>query len=327
MGIRTYYRGILEGEIRPLFQKKGLRNPYTSYRFLQQKYHAGKEDFVERNLRDKVDRKYINLEELLSGGSATRLFQLFQESRIFEEAVKKLAERKANLLQHPQKLDRFMLSGKEIVPYVLEQLPVDKIAEGLQRTSKPISQHSVMELREIERFRRSGDFASIALSINFELVYDERPITTSYFPHNLEKLFYFKRPITKVREINRGLVITDNMVANMSGILGALAKLKISPLDSILIGLRSLQGLGMPKVLWLRLPEYELKEVRERDHFTEKARAAIQRVVAEEFELMKTEKGDEITFKVFISRRLSLDGKPIYQVQIAWEKEKGVAND
>ena len=319
MGLRTYYRGILEGEIRP-FQRWSLENLYTPYSFLRQKYQAGKEDFVERNLKQKVEKKFISLEELVSGGAATRLFQ---ELGIFEEQAEKLAERKAKLFQHPQKLDHFMLSGKTIVPYVLEQLPVDRIAEGLQRASKPISQRSVTELKEIGRYRRSADFSTIALSLNFELVYDGRPINTSYFPYNLESLFYYRKPASRVREINRGLVITDNMVSNMSGILDALAKLKISPLDSILIGLRSLQGLGMPKVFLLRLPEYELKEIRERDHFTEKARSAIQRVATEEFELMKMKKGDERTFKVLINRQLSLDGKPIYQVQIAWEKERG----
>jgi len=321
MGIRTYYRGILAGEIGSFFQKRSLENPYTSYADLQQKYRAGKEDFVERNLMKKVERGFISLEELVSGAAAS---QLFQQLGVFEKAVRKLAENKATaLLLHPQKLERFILSGKKIVPYVIEQLPVDQIAQALQRASKSISQRSVIELKEIGRYRRSGDFASIALSVNLELVYDERPINTSYFPYNLESLFYFGKPTSQVREINRGLAITDNMVANMSGILDALAKLKISPLDSILIGLRSLQGLGMPKVFLLRLPEYELKEIRERDHFTEKARAAIQRVVAEEFELMKMKKGDERTFKVLINRQLSLDGKPIYQVQIAWEKERG----
>lgn len=320
MGLRTYYRGILTGEISP-FQRWGLGNLYTPYSFLRQKYQAGKEDFVERNLKQKVEKKFIGLEELVSGGAATRLFQ---ELGIFEEQAEKLAGNKAAaLLLHPQKLDHFILSGKKIVPYVIEQLPVDQIAQALQRASKSISQRSVIELKEIGRYRRSGDFASIALSVNLELVYDERPINTSYFPYNLESIFYFGKPTSQVREINRGLAITDNMVANMSGILDALAKLKISPLDSILIGLRSLQGLGMPKVFLLRLPEYELKEIRERDHFTEKARATIQRVVSEEFELMKIKKGDERTFKVFVSRKLSLDGKPIYQVQIAWETGKG----
>ena len=319
MGVRTYYRGILAGEISP-FQRWGLENPYAPYSFLREKYQAGKEDFVERNLKQKVEKKFISLEELVSGGAATRLFQ---ELGIFEEQAGKLAERRAKLFQHPQKLDRFLLSGKRIVPYVIEQLPADRMAEGLQRASKSIYQRSVTELKEIDRYRRCADFASIALSINFELVYDERPIATAYFPHNLERLFYFNRPASRVREINRGLVITDNMVANMADILDELSKLKVSPLDSILIGLRSLQGLGMSKSFWLHLPEYDLKEVRERDHFTEKARSAIQRVATEEFELMKMKKGDERTFKVIINRQLSLDGKPIYQVQIAWEKEKG----
>jgi len=229
MGIRTYYRGILAGEIGSFFQKRSLENPYTSYADLQQKYRAGKEDFVERNLMKKAEMGFISLEELVSGGVATRLFQ---ELGIFEKAVKKLAENKAAaLLLHPQKLDRFILSAKKIVPYVIEQLPVDQIAQALQRVSRPISQRSVTELKEIGRYRRSADFSTIALSLNFELVYDERPINTSYLPYNLESLFYFKRPVTQVREINRGLAITDNMVANMSGILDALAKLKISPLD------------------------------------------------------------------------------------------------
>jgi hypothetical protein len=319
MGIRTYYRGILAAEINP-FRRWGTKNLYTPYYFLRQQYQAGKEDFVERNLMKKVEKEFISLEELVSGGAATRLFQ---GSGIYEKAIKILAEKKATtLLSHPQKLDHFILSGKKIVPYVIEQLPVDQIAQALQRASKSISQRSVIELKEIGRYRRSEDFASIALSVNLELVYDERPINTSYFPYNLESLFYFGKPTSQVREINRGLAITDNMVANMSGILDALAKLKISPLDSILIGLRSLQGLGMPKVCLLRLPEYELKEIKERDHFTEKARATIQRVVSDEFKLMKIKKGDERTFKVLINRRISLDNKPIYQVQIAWEKEK-----
>jgi len=316
MGVRTNLNGIQSGYLGEFFRKRTLDNPYTPYSRLSKNLDQETAK-VKENLLRKVDDGFIGLDELLSGGRAT---QLFKAAGLFPEALEKLSRRKAVILLREEKPEQFIFSGKKAVPYVVEHLPADEVANILHQASKPISTRSVVDLKEIGRYARAADFSSIALAIKYELVYDDRPITTEYFPYNLEDIFCFKRPQNGVRTINRGMVIADNLVMNMSQILDALDGFRTSPLDSILISLMLIQGHGSHRVPILRLPELELEEIKARDHFTKKARAIRHRAVCEEFERMKREGGDEKSFKVFIDRSPDLDGRPIYRVQIAWEK-------
>jgi len=319
MGVRTNLNGIQLGYLGEFFRKRTLDNPYTPYSRLSKNLDQETAK-VKENLLRKVEDGFIDLEEIISGGRATKLFKA---TGLFDQAVEKLSRRKAVILLREEKPEQFIFSGKKAVPYVVEHLPADEVANILHQASKPISTRSVVDLKEIGRYARAADFSSIALAIKYELVYDDRPINTEYFPYNVEDVFCFKRPVNGVRTINpinRGIVIHDNLVMNMSQILDALDGFRTSPLDSILISLMLIQGHGSRRVPVLRLPELELEEIKARDHFTKKARAIRHRAVCEEFERMKREGGDEKSFKVFIDRSPDLGGKPIYRVQIAWEK-------
>ncbi len=323
MGLRTHFRGLLAGEIGRFFQGRNLFNPYTSYHFLNRESQQGKEDFVLRNLMEKVEKGFISLEELLSGGRAAKLFEGFG---VMEKAAKRLAEREAAaLLQNPTKLDRFILSGKRTVPYVIEQLPAEKVAEALHRISNPVKQRSVVDLQEIMRDQSQNGDGEHQLKLVYVLKYDESEewITTDYFPGDVQKIFCYDRKATAIKTINRGVLISDRFVGNMGQILDALAALKVSPLDYILISLREIQGLGARALrgtlqTW---PKIEEGLFVTRDHFTEKARKVLQDMICDEYEKMLKRNGDPLSFEIYYRPEIRRPDNNLRFVNITWESK------
>lgn len=323
MGLRTYYRGIrYSGDIRSLFRPRNAENPYTTYAGLKKGVSEGRLTLEQAraNLRTKVDQGFISLEELVSGGRATTLFE---ESGLFPEAVEKLSRRRAAvLLRDADKLRRFLISGKASVPFVVEHLPADGVAIALHRASKPVQQQSVNDLKRTNNEEVGAGYRKAT----FELIYDKTVITTEHFPGDLEKIFCFRRNPTEVVAINRGLAITDRFVSNFPAILDALAKLKTSPLDCILVYFRRLEGRMyplLPSVNLLYTNDWGMREEEfvSRDHFTEKARTVLHELVSSEFGRMQQESGNPLSFRVYISRG-EYDGKFFYGVEISWKKAR-----
>lgn len=326
MGLRTHWNGIFSANIGSIVKRRGLDNLFTSYISLSRKFEGGEKMAVRVNLISKVKEGLIGLEELLSGGRAA---ELYQRAGLFSSAVRELAERKAErLLASEAKLDRFLLSGKKSVPYVIEKLPVNAVAESLRRVSKTVKQRSVIKLSEIMRNTppdaqklRSGQ--EYELNVVFSLEYEEEgeKIETKYFPGNVQKIFCFAKREEGIRGINRGVVISDRYVENMSEILDALAQIEVSPLDYILISLREIQGLMKPALpstvnSW---PKLEPERFVAQDHFTETARGALHDLVCGEFEKMKNAGGDPLSFTVYY-RPEKKDDDNLRIVNISWKK-------
>lgn len=315
MGFRIYYRGVFVGDLTNLVRTKNVENPYISYGALQ-KQLVNNGDSVRRNLRMKVEKGFISLEELLAGGRATGLFK---NAGLFEEAVEKLSVRIAvSLVGRPRKMERFLISGRESVPYVVEYLPAEGIANALRRVSQPVQQRSVIDLIKIPSIWPSYYDKNIrVIPINFKLVYDKEEITTEYLPYNVQKIFCFKREAARVTEINRGVVLNDRFVANTIAILDALDNLKTSPLDCILISLRGIQGILRPssRSTW---PMLKRDEFIPRDHFTRKVRQIFHEEVCRQYENMQKNGGAPLSFRVNI-RRI---GEGEYTVDFIWVKKQ-----
>ncbi|MFH1684663.1 MAG: hypothetical protein ABIA67_07280 [Candidatus Margulisiibacteriota bacterium] len=314
MGLRTHFNGIINGELGSLFRKRDLANPYTSYWYLFERLNGGNSvELIGKNLRQKVAGGLVSLDELVSGGGAT---EVFKKAGLFNEAVKCLASRKAEYLSRkPKALDQFILSEKKSIPYVVEHLPAEEMAKALQRLSEPVRQRSVVDLCDMNQTMVGGTSMFI-----LSLKYDGDEIETRYFPGNIQRVLCFKRRAAAVRVINRGLPITDDLVANLSDILDALGRLKTSPLDHILILLREIQGRPYPLLLsdweWRGI---EKEEFLSRDHFTEQARGVLHGVVCEEFNKMREEGGDPLSFRVYI-KRSEVNESSLYEINITWEK-------
>lgn len=311
MGIRTYYHGLRRGiEItRALQIKKDTSNPYASYEYLLSQMKT-QTDLVTRNLQRRVAEGMISLEELVSGGNATKVFQ---EAGLFDSAVEKLARRQATLLARKAgKLEKFLLSGKASLPYVIEKLASEDIALALCSVSKAVRQRAVRELIEKARFSSGTE-----TRITYQLVYDQQETTTRHFPANIPDVFCFKRKPTRVLGINRGVVLTDVFAANMGEILDALDQSKISPLDHILIWLRGVGGMVYPSIpsLVKDWPTPGREEFIERDHFSREARNVLHQAVAAEYSRMVSEGGEPLSFRVYVLRP-----KPdLYEIALSWE--------
>jgi len=312
MGLRTYVNGIIRaGDIGNIFRPRSIKNPYTTYRYLWSQ--TGDRQEVIENLKQRVDKGYISLEELLSGGRAARLFL---QIGIYNECVSKLAQMMAQDLSiNPEKLKRFLKSGGRGIPYVVEQVPADRVASALSNLSVEVKQRSVVDLTETSKSAAMQDFDSHVIRMTYQIKYDEKQISTLHFPGDIQGIFCFDRQPTRVFGINRGLLITDRFVSNASAILDHLSEQKFSPLDHILIYLRGLQGLTYPTSLSMALswPKVEREEFISRDHFTERARNIIHRLVSGEFDNMMKRGGDPLSFRLYVSRNADC-----YHAEISW---------
>ena len=315
MGFRTHFRGIYYvGDYKGVFAPRTTDNPYTSYGWLKKVIGSDLREKVKENLRRKVEDGYISLEELIAGGRAT---QLFREAGLFEEAATKLAARRAAVLTcRDGSLQQLLLSGKRVVPYIIEHLPEREIAMALCLVSKSVWQRSVSDLKEVSRIQAS-DAISNVLTIDFTMEYEDKKVIMQYFPGRIGSVFCYEREAAEVRSINRGVVITDRFVSNATRIFDAFSEFKISPLDHILIFLRGVQGLLYTTKLSLisNYPQPKTDEFISRDHFTENARGVLHRAVEAEFNRMKAEGGNPLSFRVYIRR----DNKH-YEVEISWNK-------
>lgn len=322
MGLRTYFNGIIKVKnFKDLPRKRGISNPYTSFSVLNKGLQQGFMSVgqVQTNLIKKVENKFIGLEELVSGGRATKLFR---KVSLFNAAAEKLSKQKALDLQKDfKKLKRFIVSYKKCIPSVIERLPADMVAKALTQLSRPVKQRSVIDLKEISRKPKRCEQGLWTMEITYLLVYDEKEITTRYFPGNLRRIFHFERKPIRERGVNRAVVITDDFVVNSPEIFDALGKLETSPLDHILIWLRTFQTYPYSS-LSFQVPdcfELELDEFIPRDHFTEKVRSQLHEIVSEEFEKFQGQRGESLTFKVGIDRKTE-DDRNLYIVDISWRE-------
>lgn len=329
MGIRTYFYGIVGGDFSNLVNKRGLGNPYTTYGFLNNIFKQAKEgkdlvlkgpiiDQIVKNLEGKLLQGKIRLEELVEGGAATNLFKA---AGLFQTALNKLSVEKAvelDISGNEGKLRRFLLSGKKSVPYVIEHLPAEKIAEALSAASKAVKQRSVIGLMLTNQARYSG-MGTVDLKMEFDMQYDERPIITGYFPYNVQKMLCFDRTAEKDMGADRGVILEGNLVKNIKEILDALSRQKISPLDHMLICLKMIQGYGTPRkeFPFLNTPELDREEFVGRDHFTDRARETLTGAIDQAINELGGNRGQY----ALLFDRQEREGKQKYIVQIA-SKEK-----
>lgn len=315
MGLRTHWRGIIYARAyKAVFAARTADNLYTSYGYLRKVLGSDLGEKVKENLRRKVEDGYISLEELTSGGRAT---QLFREAGLFDEAAAELAAKRAAVLTcRDGSLQKLILSGKRVAPYIVEHLSERDVAMALCLVSKPVWQRSVSDLKEVSRIQASDTISNV-LIIDFVMEYEDKKIITQYFPGRIGSVFCHEREAARVRSINRGVVITDRFVSNATRIFDALSEFKISPLDHVLIFLRGVQGLLYPTspLLISSYPQPRTDELISRDHFTENARGVLHQAVEAEFNRMEAEGGNPLSFRVYIRRN-----NEHYGVEISWNK-------
>ncbi|MCX5750235.1 MAG: hypothetical protein NT099_00950 [Candidatus Saganbacteria bacterium] len=321
MGFRTCLEGLRRGEVKEFFRSRDFDNRYLSYAFLLKMLTENpNHPQALENLTRKVNEGFVSLEELISGDRAT---EAFKKAGLFEWAVQVLTQRRAVVLNRDgAKMQKFLASGAKSVPYVVEHVPAADLARDLAALSTKVEQRSVVDLTKT--YERTNHYErDTVVSLAYELQYDDRPIVTGFLPYPIQNILAFPRDPKQVVAINRGLVITDRFVSNLPQLLDALAKLKCSPLDCILVHLRSLGGLVYPTRTSLvqSYPNATLEEFAARDHFTEQVRMVLQDEVAKKFAQMQAEDANPLSFRVYIRRTSGDQGKQLYVVDIMWHKK------
>jgi hypothetical protein len=128
MGLKTHWNGIRLGYQTDLFLKRDLDNPYTSYWKLGRNLKLHKEEVVA-NLEKKVVYGFVQLDELVAGGGATRVFK---EAGIYDRTVERMSRTIAEkLIRDPAGLKRFIDSKSTAVTHVIRYIPSDVLRDNL----------------------------------------------------------------------------------------------------------------------------------------------------------------------------------------------------